>query len=425
MLLAALIVATTAGPPASDTAQLTLVPKGGMAKIGYYAPQRVEFGPDRPAALTAVPDGLTAPSYGVLPIGGGTGTLFVLDEPAGGKARLFVDTNRNGDLRDDPACEWTGKQTRKDDDTTTTMHQGTATVDIGEPGRPLPVGLGLYRFDPADPDRAALKSTLLYYRDYAAEGTLDLGGTSYSVMLDDSTTRGDFRGKAAAGAAAADGGPGGGEEGSGVTLLIDANRNGRFDSRGEAFDAGRPFNIGGTTWELADIARDGTSLRVVKSAQEVAEVATPPDHSAGRTITPFTATDTDGKALSFPADYRGKVVLLDFWATWCGPCMKEMPNVVAAYGKHHGDGFEVQGISLDDGKTVKRMPEVMQGAGMTWRQVADAKGWKAEIAQLYAISSIPATFLVDGTTGEILGTNLRGKALDDAVAKALAGRKSE
>ncbi|HTE06685.1 MAG TPA: TlpA family protein disulfide reductase, partial [Planctomycetota bacterium] len=95
-----------------------------------------------------------------------------------------------------------------------------------------------------------------------------------------------------------------------------------------------------------------------------------------------------------------------------------------AYGKLHAQGFEIQGVSLDNEKTLARMPEVMGQAGMTWRQVADGKGWKAAIGELYAIRSIPATFLVDGTTGTILGTNLRGEALADAVEKPLAARKT-
>jgi peroxiredoxin len=157
----------------------------------------------------------------------------------------------------------------------------------------------------------------------------------------------------------------------------------------------------------------------------VAEIPTPPDHSVGKVITAFEGKATDGKTVKFPEDYKGKVVLLDFWATWCGPCMMEMPNVVAAYGKHHGSGFEVLGVSLDSKESVGKMPEVMEKAKMTWTQIADGQGWKAEIAQKYVINSIPATFLVDGTSGKVIGANLRGDALEAAVAKALAELKEK
>ena len=412
MLLAPLmLVALPLAAPQGDAVPFTLVPKGGMAKVGYYQPARAEFGAEKPASISKVPDGLLAPSYGTLPVG--AGVAFIVDEPESGTSRLFVDTNRNGDLSDDPACEWKGKPATNADGQTFTMFQGSAQVDIGEAGHPVLVSIGCYRFDKRDPSREMLKTTLLYYRDYVSEGTLDVGGRKCKALLDDGLASGDFRGSEA-----------GGEEGSGVQLMLDVNGNGKFDTRGESFDVRKPFNVGGTTWELADIARDGSSLRLVKSTQTVAEIATPPDLSVGQIMPAFEATDTAGKTLKFPGDYAGKVVLLDFWATWCGPCMHEMPNVVAAYGKLHEKGFEVQGISLDNEKTIGRMPDVMQKAGMTWRQVADGKGWKAEIADRFAIQSIPATFLVDGTTGKILGADLRGDDLAIAVEKALSARPS-
>jgi peroxiredoxin len=245
------------------------------------------------------------------------------------------------------------------------------------------------------------------------QGKATFGGKTYDAMLSDEMCRGTF---------AVD--PGAvTERGSGVSLMLDVNANGKIDSRGETFDVTKPFNLGGTTFEIAEMAADGREFKVVRSSKTVDEIPTPPDHSVGKTIMAFETNDTEGKAVKFPADYQGKIVLLDFWATWCGPCMVEMPNVVKAYDKHHAKGFEILGVSLDNEKSIERMPEVMTKSNMTWRQVADGKGWKAEIADKYAINSIPATFLVDGTTGKILGANLRGEALEAAVEKALAERK--
>ncbi|MBY0309188.1 MAG: TlpA family protein disulfide reductase, partial [Phycisphaerales bacterium] len=310
-----------------------------------------------------------------------------------------------------PICDDAPADWKVNDKSKTTA--GSATVDIGEKDRPFPVSISLYRFDKGA--RPNMASTLLYYRDYAYEGAVTLGGKEYKALLSDEAARGDFRGvkqtKPDRNGELSDA--------LGVNLLIDANGNGKFDSRGESFDIGKPFNIGGTTYEVADMARDGSAFKIVKSSKTVAEIPTPPDHSVGKAITAFETKDTEGKPVKFPDDYKGKVVLLDFWATWCAPCMAEMPNVVKAYGKYHDKGFEVLGISLDNEQSLKKMPDVMQKTGMTWRQVADGKYWQAEIAQKYAINSIPATFLVDGTTGKILGANLRGEALDKAVEKAL------
>ena len=133
---------------------------------------------------------------------------------------------------------------------------------------------------------------------------------------------------------------------------------------------------------------------------------------------PEGAKDTEGKPLSL-ADYKGKVLLIDFWATWCGPCMVEMPNVVAAYKKYQAKGFEIVGVSLDNERSIEKMPDVMKDKGMTWRQFADGKGWESEIGQLYGVRSIPATYLLD-RDGKVHRMGLRGKDLEAAIEKLLA-----
>ena len=414
VLLAGSVCAFSSANSTDDAIRLTAVPKGGMAKVGYYSPKRASFAPEKPASMTKVPEGLSAPQFGTLPIGTGE-VAFIIDEPDGKPATLFVDSNANDDLSDDAPAEWTGRET-KNADKTTTMYSGSAMVNIGEKDKPFMVNVSMYRFDKDDPARAAMKSVLLYYRDYAYEGMVKLGDKDYKAVLSDEAATGDFRGKKTGDEA---------DSTSGVNLLLDVNANGKFDSRGESFDIAKPFNVGGVTWEVTDMARDGSSFRVVKSSKTVAEVSTPPDHAKGKAIMAFEAKDTEGKALKFPEDYKGKVVLLDFWATWCGPCMVEMPNVVVAYEKHHAAGFEVLGISLDTEQSIAKMPKVMKDAKMTWRQVADGKGWKSEIGQKYAVNSIPATYLVDGTTGKILGVNLRGEALEKAVEAALPAAKDK
>ncbi|HKI69588.1 MAG TPA: TlpA disulfide reductase family protein [Verrucomicrobiae bacterium] len=138
--------------------------------------------------------------------------------------------------------------------------------------------------------------------------------------------------------------------------------------------------------------------------------------AVGTKFPDFSEKDVNGKPLSI-TNYKGKVVLLDFWATWCGPCVAELPNVIKTYKKHHGDGFEIIGISLDDDQ--QKLETFTKQKNMTWQQYFDGKGWGNKLAVKYGVQAIPATFLLDGN-GKIIGKNLRGEALEDAVNKALA-----
>ena len=116
------------------------------------------------------------------------------------------------------------------------------------------------------------------------------------------------------------------------------------------------------------------------------------------------------------ADLRGKVVLVDFWATWCGPCKQELPNVKDAYTKWHGKGFEIVAVSLD--KKVDTLKSFIEKNEMPWPQLCDGKGWESELARQFGISSIPATYLID-QEGKIVAEDLRGDDLEEQLAELL------
>ena len=122
-----------------------------------------------------------------------------------------------------------------------------------------------------------------------------------------------------------------------------------------------------------------------------------------------------GKTIT-QADLLGKPSLVNVWATWCGPCVAEMPNVVAAYRKYHERGFEVIGVSLD--KDEEAMKRFVKENKMSWPQFFDGQGWGNALAAKYGIQSIPATFLVDAD-GKIVAKDLRGAALEAELARRL------
>lgn len=172
----------------------------------------------------------------------------------------------------------------------------------------------------------------------------------------------------------------------------------------------------------AQAAANARLLQQQQQAQQKAQaLANPAPPAAG------TGSASVGKPLTLkfnavdgsPVDLdklHGKVVLVDFWATWCGPCMKEVPNVVAAYAKYHAKGFEIIGISLDQNKDT--MLKVAAEKGMTWPQYFDGKGWKNEVSTAFHIKAIPAMWLVD--KNGIVATADARENLDGDIAQLLA-----
>ncbi|WP_343690752.1 TlpA disulfide reductase family protein [Chitinophaga sp.] len=132
----------------------------------------------------------------------------------------------------------------------------------------------------------------------------------------------------------------------------------------------------------------------------------------------FTAADTAGENVSLKS-FRGKYVLVDFWASWCVPCRHENPNVVKAFNRFKGKNFTIVGFSLDEGNDGKeKWLKAIEKDGLPWVQLSDLAGWTSPIAMLYNLKAIPANFLLD-PSGKIVAKNLRGEELEQKLEEIL------
>ncbi len=138
----------------------------------------------------------------------------------------------------------------------------------------------------------------------------------------------------------------------------------------------------------------------------------------GATAPDFTQADTAGNPVSLTS-FRGKFVLIDFWASWCGPCRQENPNVVEAFNAYKDKNFTILGVSLDQANAKDRWMKAIHDDNLeSWTQVSDLKGWNNEVAKLYGVRAIPQNFLID-PEGRIIAKNLRDKALHEKLAEIL------
>jgi len=373
---------------------------------------------EQPSGVKKPPPDLTAPQFAKLRIGPAeTRTTFVaiLDTPSDKPPRLFVDANHNGDFTDDPPCEWEAQQTTvqtRDGLREVTSYRGGTTLKVPYGAETLALHVQL-EFHPDANDRAVGHGDdrLIYFQDFARAGKVTLDGKKDDAFFYDPSGNGDYKDAVNMG---------------GVRLMLDLNGNGKFEMPNEGLPIGTPFNVGGTTFQFANMSATGASFRIEKSVQIAPQTQpwTPPDRMPY--FAPgFEATDFDGKPIRFPQDFRGKIVLLHFWSTESKPCLAEIPNLVKAYEKFGSKKLEVLSVNLDfDGSSESNKQKFARSANdlhMNWPQICDGHEWKGEIAAKYYVRFAPAQLLIDGDTGGVLGfpDNLHGADLEKTIEQEL------
>lgn len=373
----------------TDGVQVEFVDSGITARMGGYRPVRAEM--DQEADIvTKAPEELKAPKYGKLEFGEQS-YAFLIDHDEEGNQTLYVDSNNDGDLTNDPQAEWEGEEANG-----MKMYAGSATIqlDADRTGK-----INMYRFDPKDERRAQLANTLLYYADFGYKYSVSMDGKKMETYAAGAPAEGDYLG-------------------------FDRNGDGRTSRNFEMVEIGKPFNFTGTTYVL-DV-EDG-KLALNNASEELPQLPLPPDLRVGQKALEFTATTMDGNEINFPKSYAGKVVMLDFWATWCGPCIGEIPNMKKAYADWHDKGFEILGISFDQDDYETELRKFLEEKELPWAQIYEGKGWETAIGTQHDVSGIPFVLLVDGDTGEILGTSreLRGEGLSKFIGEVLKKKQGE
>ncbi len=135
----------------------------------------------------------------------------------------------------------------------------------------------------------------------------------------------------------------------------------------------------------------------------------------------FTQNDTLGNPVSL-SSFKGRYVLVDFWASWCGPCRAENPNVVKVFHKYKDRNFHIIGVSLDRPGQKERWMKAIHEDKLEWTQLSDLKFWDNEVAKQYGINAIPQNLLLD-PEGKIIAKNLRGEELDQRLGEVIEGKK--
>jgi len=415
-----LLTVTALGLPAARAGQSTdtrislkLDPNGAPNGLPYY-PTILPLQKEKPAGVLKEPTYTGKVAYGTIHLGNGpqADTYFAVDMPETGDYKIYVDANHNGDLTDDGDGKWSTKREGQRAMYGVTpfvlrASYGTKTKETSS----AQYGVALYQFVGQD--------RVIMYRKAASVGEMTVAGAKHKVYLVENDADGlfskaiDDEGKPIAATGATQ---------RPVWLLIDRKDDGKF-GRDAMIDVRGPFKLEDKTYE-AKIADNGTKITLTPTNRPVfvpKQQERPALLAAGTAAPEFTCTGLDGRSIHL-ADYKGKVLILDFWATWCGPCQASMPHIEKVYHAVKDKNVAVLGLCVWDGKEEYDKWIPAHKTDYTFQFAFDPAGKdtpKSIAANLFKVSGIPTTYIID-KDGKVLDAIVGyGGASDKRVEAAL------